>query len=46
MEMTVKTVMIIVIGLLATLLIVSLILTQGSQSNDLAMGLFDWIRGL
>lgn len=44
MEMTIRVMMIIVIGLIATLLIVSLIIMQGEQSSSMATGFFDWIK--
>jgi uncharacterized membrane protein len=44
MEMSIKTMMIIVIGVIALILLVALFASAGSQSGSMLDGIFSWFK--
>lgn len=46
MEMSIKTMMIMVIGMIALILIITLFAYNQGQTTGLLDGLFDWFKGL
>jgi hypothetical protein len=46
MELSIRTVIIMVLGIIAFLIIVSMIIAGQSQGNDMIKGLFDWLKVL